>query len=59
MGMGMGGILYPSTIRVWVWYCSTLPIPYPLPSLINDLYQKNYYIKEGIGAQIMEINQVA
>jgi hypothetical protein len=23
----MGRILYPSTIRVWVWYCSTLPYP--------------------------------
>ena len=33
MGTGMGRILYPLTIRVWVWYCSTLPIPYPLPSL--------------------------
>jgi hypothetical protein len=26
MGMGMGRILYSSTIRVWLWYFSTLPI---------------------------------
>jgi hypothetical protein len=30
----MDRILYPWTIRVWVWYCSTLPIPCPLPSLL-------------------------
>jgi hypothetical protein len=36
--MGTGEILYSSTIWVWVWYCSTLPIRYPLPSLLDVQY---------------------
>jgi hypothetical protein len=56
--MGMGKILYPwvwvwveffthqlSTIRVWVWYCSTLPIHCPLPSLLFEIISLGSFSK--------------
>jgi hypothetical protein len=53
--MGTGRILYPSTIRVWVWYCSTLPISYPLPSLalIDNNLGLNQVLNFSIATQVI------
>jgi hypothetical protein len=57
VGTGTGRILYPSTIRAWVWYWSTLPIA--ILTRTKHIEVNFHFVRERVAHKMLQIRFIS